>query len=143
MRVAYLVLLSLVLTMVQTVAQAPPTIGPNDSIGFDYPDAALTAEAIVRFESQYDAGQWTPIGIPTKVATVGGISTYAAPDPPYTTGQHSVVFRACNAANACAPASTPPFVFVAGSSSTTPTTPVTNVRKIAKPAAKKAPIKKD
>src|SRR5690242_9730943 len=73
---------------------------PTDALGFDYLDADLTSFAVARFEVSYDLGAWTSLGLPAPFAlsdTIAGAHTYKVV-PQFTTGSHSVQFRACNAA---------------------------------------------
>lgn len=109
--------------LVQRVEGQTPTIGPLEAIGFDYPDADLFAYEVNRFEAQYDAGAWTPIGLVVAFAS-GGVTTYKT-TPTQTNGTHSVVIRACNQAG-CGQASAP-FAFAVLSA---PSTAPSNLRKV-------------
>lgn len=125
MKKLLILLFAFSMTSIATM-QAPVVIGPTDAIGFDYSDALFTSEAITRFEAQYDVGQWTSLGMPTKTpSTVAGFSTYKV-IPPQTTGTHTVVFRSCNVIG-CNPVGNPPFAFILGS---VPAGVPTNLRKI-------------
>jgi hypothetical protein len=82
------------------------TIGPTDAIGFDYATAEMTTYAVSRFEVSWDNSAYASLGIPATVAGApAGFSTYKV-IPPFTSGQHTVVFRACNALG-CGGSSTP------------------------------------
>jgi hypothetical protein len=109
------------------VAQQPIPLSPSDAIGFDYTDANLTAYQVSGFEASYDSGPWVSLGIPTGVIlpdTPAGSRTYKA-IPPFTSGTHTVVFRACNGAGCGVPSS--PFAFEHVSS---PGASPGNVRKV-------------
>ena len=112
-------LLGLLLSIPLLAAQAP-VIGPTDAVGFDYLDADMAITT--RFESSYDNGPWASVQIPT---TVPLGKTYKV-IPPYTSGSHTVLFRACNSAG-CGSASVP-FAFVYAA--TSPTVAPGNIRKV-------------
>lgn len=110
-------------------AQAP-TVTSSQAIGFDYLDADMTAFSVTRFDVQWDNGAWVSIGIPAPVKqadTLAGASTYKV-TPPFTTGNHSVSYRAVNEAGAGAASS--PFAFASLASS--PAGVPTNVRVVPK-----------
>lgn len=83
------------------------TIGPTDAIGFDYATAEMTTYAVTRFEVSWDTSAFASLGIPPLVSAGApvGFQTYKV-IPPFTSGQHTVVFRACNALG-CGGGSTP------------------------------------
>jgi hypothetical protein len=121
-----LVLALLVLAPVAS-AQQPVPLSPADAIGFDYTDANLTAYQVSGFEVAYDGGAWQSLGIPVSVIlpdTVAGGRTYKA-IPPFVSGTHTVVFRACNGAGCGGPSL--PFAFECVNS---PGTSPGNVRKV-------------
>lgn len=89
-------------------AQQPVPLLPTEAFAFEFPDAALTAESIVRFEVSYDSGAFQSLGLPPKLSTANAISKYKLV-PPQTSGTHTFSLRACNAVG-CGPASVP-FVF--------------------------------
>ena len=105
------------------VLQAP-VIGPQDAIGFDYPDADVSGYQVTHFENQYDGGAWTSISMPPVAAQGNGVSTYRV-IPTTQTGTHNIAFRACNAVG-CGGSSSPFAFAVLGAPSNAPG----NVRKI-------------
>ena len=109
-------------------AQAGPTIGPADALGFDYLDTDLTTSQVNNFQVQWDSGPWVNLGIPPNAVygdTVAGGKTYKV-IPSFTSGSHTMAIHACNTAG-CGVASAP-FPFVVG----VVPNPPTNVRKIAR-----------
>jgi hypothetical protein len=86
--------------MRRLVAAQVTTVGPNDAIGWDYLDADMTIYDVSRFEASWDDSEWTTLGIPPSIIdaeTQSGARTYKA-TPSFTGGNHTVSFRACNAA---------------------------------------------
>lgn len=73
-------------------------IGPDEAIGFDYEVTEFHAVQVTHFEGQWDGGGWVNLGIPEIVSEGApvGWNTYRVV-PPFTSGQHVVLFRACNA----------------------------------------------
>lgn len=106
------------------VAQQPVPLLPTEAFAFEFPDAALSAEGIVRFEVSYDAAAFASLGLPAKLSTANGISKYKL-IPPQISGTHSFSLRACNAVG-CGPASVP-FAFAPLSD---PTTVPGNITKV-------------
>jgi hypothetical protein len=124
-----LLLVWIVFQTPHVAAQGPPIVGPNDAIGFDYFDTEMTAAEVTMFQVQYDGGVWINLGIPPGVVlatTLPGAKTYKA-NSPFTSGTHSVVFRACNTVG-CGGGSVP-FAFAHGAS-TAPGAAPGNVRKV-------------
>jgi len=107
-------------------AQAGPTIGPNDALGFDYLDTDMSTAQVNNFQVQWDGGPWVNLGVPVSVIladTATGAKTYKV-IPSFTSGSHTMTIHACNSAG-CGVASSP-FPFVVGVAPNGPT----NVRKI-------------
>lgn len=80
-------------------AQPAPTFGPEDAVLFDYYTADIATYAVRRYEVQWDGGPWSSLGLPTAYTTPqtpSGAVTYKVP-PPFSTGNHTAAFRACNA----------------------------------------------
>jgi hypothetical protein len=78
-------------------AQAPQ-LGPNDGLAFDYLDADFEAYAVTGFQVQWDGGAWAAIS-PQAFRDAGtgvGATSYEI-KPPFTSGNHTATFRACNA----------------------------------------------
>jgi hypothetical protein len=78
------------------VLQTQVIIGPNDAIGFDYTDADLQTYAVIRFEASWDGQPYATVQPVTAVLpdTPVGSMTYKN-IPPFSSGNHTVVFRAC------------------------------------------------
>lgn len=112
--------------------QQAVVIGPTDAIGFDYANADFQAYTVSRFEAQWDgASTWSTIPTSGGVVlsdTPTGYTTYKVV-PPFSSGTHNVVFRACSDAAGCGGSSpAPPFAFAYPSVS--PPVPPGNVRKV-------------
>lgn len=91
-----------------SVSAQNPTVGPNEAIAFDYYDADFTAGEVTGFEVQWDADGWLSLGIPpafSDAQTPAGALSYKVASP-FTSGTHSVAFRACNLVG-CGGASNP------------------------------------
>lgn len=104
--------------------QPPTVLLPTEAFAYEFPDAALSAESIDRFEVSYDGAAFTSLGLPPKLSTANGISKYKL-IPPQTSGTHTFSLRACNAVG-CGPASSP-FAFAPLSS---PTVAPGNITKV-------------
>lgn len=117
-----------VLGLVLRVSAQTPVIGPNDAIGFDYLNTDLATYQVNSFQAQWDgSATWSNLGMPTTVVladTAAGSQTYKV-IPTFTSGNHSVAFRACNATG-CGGASAA-FPFISGS---VPNVVPANLRKI-------------
>ena len=85
------------------------TATPGQSLAWSHPTAA--AELVTHFETKYDGGAYVNVGI---VAHPTLTSTYYAPIPALTTGGHTVIVRACNAAGCSADSTAFAFSMVAG-----------------------------
>jgi hypothetical protein len=109
-------------------AQTVPTLGPNDAISFDYMDADFSTYQVSSFQAQWDGGAWVAIGTTAfrDAVTTAGATSYKF-IPPFTSGQHSVSVRACNATG-CGGGSSP-FAFAYTS---VPSAAPRNLRKVAK-----------
>jgi hypothetical protein len=102
------------LALVMLTAQTP--MSSTQAIGFDYSDTGMERFTVTRFEVKYDTGSFTSVQIPPSFVgglTPNGYKTYKLV-PPFTSGSHSVQFRACNATG-CG-GSSAPFTFVSASS---------------------------
>jgi hypothetical protein len=91
----------------RTPAQ-PPVASPVDSIAWEFPDSAIAAAAVDRFEASYD--KQPAIKVPL-TARVAGTDTYKTALPPLTPGLHVVTVVACNV-SACGPVSALDFQLV-------------------------------
>lgn len=100
-----LIVVAVVLLGVSARAQQPVPLLPTEAFAFEFPDAALSAENIDRFEVSYDVGAFASLGLPSKLSTANGISKYKL-IPPQTSGTHTFSLRACNAVG-CGPVSAP------------------------------------
>lgn len=112
-----------VLGFIATPSAQVPTITSSQAVGFDYLDADMVSFSVTRFDVQWDNGVWVSIGIPAAVKlanTLAGASTYKV-TPPFTTGNHSVSFRAVNAAGAGAASGPFPFAVVGSPPAGVPT----------------------
>jgi hypothetical protein len=110
------------------LAQSAPTLGPNDAISFDYMDADFSGYQVTGFQASWDGGAWAAIS-PTSfrdAGTTSGATSYKV-IPPFTSGQHTVSVRACNAVG-CGGTSAP-FAFAYQS---VPGSAPSNLRKVAK-----------
>jgi hypothetical protein len=109
-------------------AQTVPTLGPNDAISFDYMDADFSTYQVSSFQAQWDGGAWVAIGTTAfrDAGTTSGATSYKF-NSPFTSGQHSVMVRACNAVG-CGGGSSP-FVYV---HAVAPSAVPGNLRKVAK-----------
>lgn len=70
----------------------------DQSLGFNYVIADITANSILRFEQKIDTGNYVSINIPpvaNDASTPAGSNTYKTPLPALTVGIHSVTLRAC------------------------------------------------
>jgi len=120
-------LLALLLASVVILRAQSVTIGPLEAIGFDYLDADLTTYQVNSFQAQWDNGAWVSLGIPTSVIvgdTQSGAKTYKV-IPTFTSGNHTVAFRACNSAGCGAASAGFPFGVLSG-----PGSVPSNLRKI-------------
>jgi hypothetical protein len=110
------------------LAQAAPTLGPNDALSFDYMDADLSTYQVSSFQASWDGGAWVAIGTTAfrDAGTTSGATSYKF-NSPFTSGQHSVMVRACNAVG-CGGGSSP-FVYV---HAVAPSAVPGNLRKVAK-----------
>jgi hypothetical protein len=120
-----LVLVLLVLAPVASAMQSV-VIGPTDAIGFNYSDADLQAYAVTRFEASWDGQAFAAIQPVTAILpdTPVGFTTYKN-IPPFSSGNHTVVFRACRL-EGCGGGSVP---FAFAYPVVNPTVP-TNVRRV-------------
>jgi hypothetical protein len=112
----------------QVVAQV--TLTPIDALAFDYLDANLTSYQVSEFQAQWDGGTWIALS-PTPfrdAQTISGGTSYKVP-PPFTNGNHSVSFRACNTIGCGAGSAVFPFAYAAAE---VPQASPGNVRKVVK-----------
>lgn len=103
-----------------------PIIGPNDALGFDYVDANIVNYAVTHFEVQYDTAPFVMLQ-PTQVIlgdTPPGSTTYRFV-PPFSSGTHTAMVRACRA-EGCGGGSNP---FAFGYAVANPAVPL-NLRKV-------------
>jgi hypothetical protein len=118
----------LVLVAVARMDAQVPTFGPNDAISFDYFDADFSTYQVTGFQASWDGGGWSGIGVTSfrDSLTASGSTSYKFL-PPFTSGQHQVSVRACNA-QGCGGGSAP-FTFTYGSA---PGSAPSNLRKVAR-----------
>jgi hypothetical protein len=119
----------LLLVAVARMDAQVPTFGPNDAISFDYLDADFSTYQVTGFQASWDgSATWVAIGVTSfrdSLTRAGGTSYKFI--PPFTSGQHTVSVRACNA-QGCGGGSSP-FVFTYGS---VPSAVPVNLRKVAR-----------
>lgn len=103
---------------------------PTDALAFDYLDADFTGYQVSGFQVQWDGGAWFALS-PTAfrdAQTISGGTSYKV-TPPFTNGNHSVSYRACNAVGCGAGSAVFPFAYAAVE---VPQTAPGNVRKVPK-----------
>lgn len=83
---------------------AQPNATPNQSLAWSHPTA--DAEAVTRFETNYDEGGYVSVG---RVRHPSLVDTFYAPLPSLAAGSHTVVVRACDDSGCSA--SSAPFAF--------------------------------
>lgn len=95
---------------VMPVSAQPPSVTPNQRIGFDYLDADRAQYQVTRFEISIDGGSWTQTATQENVFpdTLAGATTHSVA-PALTPGNHTISFRACNVAGCSG--GTSPFAF--------------------------------
>jgi hypothetical protein len=99
------VLLVVALLLVpMTLAAQSPTV----AVVFDYSNADFITYSVDHFEAQWDTEPWLPLDVTGEVLpdTLPESLSYRVV-PPFTSGTHTVAFRACNLAAGCGGASDP------------------------------------
>jgi len=95
------------LTGVAVYAQTAVVVGPAETIAFDYIDADLVTYEVTRFEASFDGAAYATVT--TTAVMLGdtpvGSKTYKI-TLPFSTGTHTVAFRACRL-EGCGGGSTP------------------------------------
>jgi hypothetical protein len=71
----------------------PPVASPVDSIAWEYPDSAIAAAAVDRFEVSTTSKPAIKVPLTSRVV---GTDTYKTALPPLTPGLHVVSVIACN-----------------------------------------------
>jgi hypothetical protein len=119
----------LLLVAVARMDAQVPTFGPNDAISFDYFDADFSTYQVTGFQASWDGGGWSGIGVTSfrDSLTASGSTSYKFL-PPFTSGQHNVSVRACNATGCGGGSSFFAFMLGAGSPAAVPG----NLRKVAR-----------
>lgn len=97
-KVAIAVIAVVILAAAGTVllAQTTVIIGPTETVAFDYSDADLASYSVTRFEAAYDGAAYSTVATTAVVLgdTAVGWKTYKVALP-FSSGNHTVVFRAC------------------------------------------------
>ena len=116
------------LVSLSAVLSAQVIITPTDALAFDYDNQAFADYQVTRFEIQWDTQPFQLLTAQSFVApdTPPGHTSYKFV-PPFSTGNHTALVRACNAGG-CGPASDP-FAFGYASVSAPLAKPV-NMRKV-------------
>jgi hypothetical protein len=97
-------LVALVVLLALPAAAQSPTV----AVVFDYSNADFITYSVDHFEAQWDTEPWLPLDVTGEVLpdTLPESLSYRVV-PPFTSGTHTVAFRACNLAAGCGGASVP------------------------------------
>lgn len=88
---------TLAVLLLSTSLQAQtPIIGPGEGIAFDYRDVDRQTYAVTHFEGSWDNSAFSWLAVQGLIAadTPLGSTTYRI-EPPFVTGTHTIVLRAC------------------------------------------------
>jgi hypothetical protein len=124
---ALLAAVLLLVAVARMDAQSAIVVGPNDALSFDYLDADFSTWQVTGFQVSWDgSATWVALGTTAfrdSLTRAGGTSYKFIPS--FTSGQHTVSVRACNA-QGCGGGSSP-FLFAYGS---VPSAVPSNLRKV-------------